>query len=86
MKTVIRNMLAGPLRYAVRQVLQRPGLKKQVRDLVTRMPGVHRIVMRVMFEAPVVAQSKISGDQKNLSPDALRTHRALKQAMRTHRR
>lgn len=86
MKMVITKLLAAPLRYAVRQVLQRPWLKQQVRDMVTRMPGVHSIVMRVMFDASAMGQSKISGDQKHLSPDALRTHRALKQALRTHRR
>jgi hypothetical protein len=86
MSAAIKQLVAGPLRYAVRQILQRPGLKKQVRNLVTRMPGVHRLVLRVMFDAPAMGKSKLSGDQKNLSPQAQRTHRALKQAMRTHRR
>lgn len=86
MKAVLRKVVAGPLRYAVRQILQRPWLKKRVRDMVTRMPRVHGFVLRVMFQAPPVGKSKLSGDQKNLSPQAQRTHRALKQALRTYRR
>jgi hypothetical protein len=86
MKSIMKKVVAGPLRYTVRQVLQRPWLKKKVRDMVTRMPGVHSLVLRVMFDAPAMGKSRISGDQKDLSPQALRVHRALKQAVRTHRR
>ena len=86
MKAIIKTRAAGPLRYAVRYDLQRPGLKKRMRDMVTRMPRLHSLVMRVMFEAPALRQSRLGGDQKNLSPHARRTHRALKQAIRTHRR
>lgn len=84
MSTVVKQLVAGPLRYAVRYVLQRPGLKKRMRDMVTRMPRLHGLVMRVMFEAPA-QQSRLSGDQKDLSPDARRAHRALKQALRSRR-
>jgi hypothetical protein len=86
LKNLIKKAAAGPLRYAVRQILQRPWLKKKIRDMVTRMPGMHSFALRVMFEAPPMGKSKITGDQKNLSPDALRAHRALKQAIRTYRR
>lgn len=86
MKNFLKTLVAGPIRYAVKQILQRPWLKKRVRNMVTRMPGMHSFVLRVMFQAPAMGKSKISGDQKNLSPDALRAHRALKQAIRTHRR
>jgi hypothetical protein len=86
MKTVIRKLAAGPLRYAVRQVLQRPWLKKKIRDMVTHMPGLHRLAMRLMFQAPAAGQAKLSGDLKDLSPEALRIHRALKGAMRTRRK
>jgi hypothetical protein len=86
MKAVLKNLVAGPLRYVVRLILQRPWLKKRVRDMVTRMPGVHSFVLRVMFQSPVMGKPKLSGDQKNLSPDAQRVHRALKQAIRMHRR
>jgi hypothetical protein len=86
MKAIIGKLAVGPLRYAVRYVLQRPGLKKRMRDMVTRMPRLHGFVLRMMFEAPALRQSRLSGDQKNLSPHARRTHRALKQAIRTQRR
>jgi hypothetical protein len=86
MKTVIKKLVATPLRYTVRYVLQRPGLKKRMREMVTRMPRLHGLVLRVMFEAPAMQPSRLSGDQKHLSPDARRVHRALKQAIRIHRR
>ena len=85
MKTVIKQLVAGPLRYAVRYTLQRPWLKKRMREMVTRMPRLHGLVMRVMFQAPAQAPSRLSGDQKNLSPQGRRVHRALKQAIRTRR-
>ena len=86
MKAVIKKLAAGPLRYAMRYVLQRPRLKKRMRDVVTRMPRLHSLVMRAMFEAPVIRQPRLSGDEKNLSPHARRTYRALRQAIRTQRR
>lgn len=86
MNAVFKRLVAGPLRYAVRLVLQRPWLKKRLRDMVTRMPRLHSLVMRVMFQAPAMAQPRISAGQKNLSPDGRRAYRALKQAIRMHRR
>lgn len=85
MKAVVKKVAAVPLRFAARQILQRPWLKKRIRDLVTRMPGLHSLALRVMFQAPAMGTIRISGEQKNLSPQAQRVHRALKQAMRTHR-
>jgi len=84
MKAVINRLIAGPLRYAVRFVLQRPWLKKRVRDMVTRMPRLHATVMRVMFQVPA-AQSRISGDEKNLSPNGRQAYRVLKHAIRVRR-
>lgn len=86
MKAAVKRLVAGPLRYAVRLVLQRPWLKKRVRDMVMRMPRMHKLVMRLMFQAPVVPQNRMAVDQKHLSPQARRVRRALKQAIRTHRR
>lgn len=86
MNVALKQIVARPLRYAVRQVLQRPWLKTRLRDMVTRMPWLHSRLMRVMFQAPAPAQPRISTDQKNLSPNARRAHRALKQAIRTQRR
>lgn len=86
MKAVIKQVVAGPLRFGVRYVLQRPALKKRLRDMVTRMPRLHSLAMRVMFEAPVRAQSRISGDEKNLSPQGRRVHRALKRVIEIQRR
>lgn len=86
MKAIIKQLVVGPLRYAVRQVLQRPWLKKRVREMLTRMPRLHSILMRVMFQVPAPAQRRLGADQKNLSPNAKRAHRALKQAIRTQRR
>lgn len=86
MKAVIKQLVIGPLRYAVRQVLQRPWLKKRVRELLTRMPRLHGLLLRVMFQTPAPAQRRLSADQKNLSPNAQRAHRALKQALRTYKR
>jgi hypothetical protein len=86
MNAVFKRIVAGPLRYAVRLVLQRPWLKKRVRDMVTRMPLLHSLLMRVMFQAPAMAQPRISVDQKNLSSNGRRAHRALKQAIRSRRR
>jgi hypothetical protein len=85
MKAVAKQLVAGPLRYAVRQVLQRPWLKKRVREMITRMPRVHSLLMRVMFQAPAMSKPRIGIDQNNLSPNARRIQRALKQAVRTHR-
>lgn len=84
MQAVIQRLVARPLRYAVKFVLQRPRLKKRMRDMVTRMPGIHAMVMRVMFQAP--ARPRITTGQQHLSPNARRTYRALKQAIRTHKR
>lgn len=86
MKAVIKQAVAGPLRFGVRYVLQRPALKKRLRDMVTRMPRLHSLAMRLMFEAPVRAQARLSGDEKNLSPQGRRMHRALKHAIRVQRR
>lgn len=86
MKAVLKQLGARPLRYVVRQVLQRPWLKTRLRDMITRIPGLHSLLMRIMFQAPAIAQPRISIDQKNLSPNARRAHRALKQAIRTQRR
>lgn len=84
MQPVIQQLVARPLRYAFKFVLQRPRLKKRMRDMVTRMPGVHAMVMRVMFQVP--GRPRISIEQKNLSPNARRAYRALKQAIRTQQR
>ena len=86
MKAAIKRLAAGPLRFAVRLVLQQPWLKRRVRDMVMRMPRLHNLVMRLMSQAPVIAQSRMAVDQKHLSPNARRAQRALKQAIRTHRR
>lgn len=86
MKAAVKQLVAGPLRYVVRQVQQRPWLKKRVRDLITRMPRMHSLVMRLMFQVPAMAQPRIGVDQRNLSPNARRVRRALKQAIRTYRR
>jgi hypothetical protein len=85
MKAIIKQVAVGPLRYAARHVLQRPWLKKRVRDMVTRMPHLHGLLMRVMLQAPA-AQRGMGGDHKDLSPNARRAHRALKQAIRTYRK
>lgn len=85
MKTMLTKILMRPARYLVRQVLQRPWLKKQLRDLLMTMPGLHRVLMRVMFQAPAPVQRKVSMDLKNLSPQAQRVQRALKQAARSAR-
>jgi hypothetical protein len=82
----MKRLIVGPLRYAVRLVLQRPWLKKRARDMVTRMPRLHGLLMGVMFQAPTAGQPKISGELKDLSPHGRRTHRALKQAIRTRRK
>lgn len=86
MKTVMKKLVASTLRYAARQVLQRPWLKKRIREALTRLPGLHGMAIRVLSNAPLATQSKLSGDEKNLSPNALRTYRALKHAMRTYHR
>lgn len=83
MQAVVQQLVARPLRHAVQFVLQRPWLKKRMRDMVTRMPGVHAMAMRVMFQMP--ARPRVNTDQQNLSPNARRTYRALKQAIRTRR-
>ena len=86
MKLAIKRLVAGIVRYAVRLALRRPWLKKRVRDLVTRMPRLHGLAMRVMFQTPAATQARIAPDQKNLSPHARRIHRALQQAIRNERR
>jgi hypothetical protein len=86
MKSVLKQLVARPLRYAVRMVLQRPWLKKRIRDMVTRMPRLHGLVMGVMLQAPAVGQPKISGDARDLTPQARRTYRLLKQAVRSSKR
>lgn len=82
----MKQLVVGPLRYAIRQVLQRPGLKKRVRELLTRMPGLHAFLLRVMFQSPAVAQPRRRAGRTDLSPNAQRAHRALKQAIRTRKR
>jgi hypothetical protein len=84
-KSVIKQLVVGPLRYAIRQVLQRPWLKKRVREMLTRMPGLHAILLRVMFQTPAAAQPRRSAGREDLSPNAQRAHRALKQAIRTRK-
>lgn len=85
MKTVIKQWVARSLRYAGRNVLQRPWLKKHARDMLIRMPRLHALMLRVMFQAPAPVQQRIPTSMKNLSPDARRVHRALKQAIRTRK-
>lgn len=86
MKAVIKQFAAQTLRRGARLVLQRPWLKKRVRDMITRMPGLHAWAMRVMFQSPVPARPRINIEQTGLSPNARRVHSALKQAIRTRRR
>jgi hypothetical protein len=86
MKAAIKQAAVRPLRYAIRLVLQRPWLKKHVRDMIISMPRLHNLVLRVMFQAPAPAKHRVGADQKNLSPNAHRAYRALKQAIRTHKR
>lgn len=83
MKAVIKQLVIGPLRYAIRQVLQRPWLKKRVRETLTRMPRLHAMLLRVMFQTPTAAPPKRATGREDLSPNAQRAHRALKQAIRT---
>jgi len=83
MKTVIKQFVARSLRYAGRSVLQRPWLKKHARDMFIRMPRLHALMLRVMFQAPAPVQQRVPTSMKNLSPNAQRMHRALKQAIRT---
>lgn len=85
MQPVVQQLIARPLRYVAKFVLQRPRLKKCMRDMVMRMPGVHVTIMRMMFQAPVSARSKISIEQENLSSNARRNYRALTQAIRNQR-
>jgi len=85
MKAVIKSFAAHFVRSGARFVLQRPWVKKRVRDMVTRVPRLHNYAMRVMFEAPVPAQYSLPIGQEDLSPNAQRMHRALKQAIRTRR-
>lgn len=85
MKTAIKQAVARALRYAGRNVLQRPRLKKHARDMLVRMPRLHALMLRVMFQAPAPAQRRGATHLKNLSPDAQRVHRALRQAVRTHK-
>jgi hypothetical protein len=84
MQAAVQQLVARPLRYAAKFVLQRPWLKKRMRDMVIRMPGIHAMVMRVMFQAP--ARPRITAEQKHLSSNGRRVYRALKQAIRTHQR
>jgi hypothetical protein len=86
MNAVMKRLVVRPLRYAVRLVLQRPWLKKRAREMVTRMPRLHGLVMGVMFQAPGSGQPRISGELKDLSPNGRHAHRLLKQAIRTRRR
>lgn len=86
MKTAIKQVVARSLRYAGRNILQRPWLKKHARELLMRMPRLHALMLRVMFQAPAPAQRRGPTHLKNLSPDAQRAHRALRQAIRTHKR
>ena len=85
MSAIIKNIVVGPLRFAARQILQRPGLKKRVRAMIMRMPRVYGLLMRLMFHTPAPARRKLAIDQGQLSPDAQRVQRALKQALHTRR-
>lgn len=85
MSAVIKKIVVGPLRFAARQILQRPGLKKRVRAMIMRMPRVYGLLMRVMFHTPAPTRRKLVVGQDQLSPDAQRVQRALKQALRTRR-
>ena len=86
MKAAIKRLIAGPLRYAIRFVLQRPGLKTWARGMITRVPRLHGFLMRAMFQAPATTRPKLGVDQENLSPNARRAYRALRQSLRTYRR
>lgn len=85
MNAVIQRFVALPLRYAVRQVLQRPWLKKHMRQLLTRLPRLHGYLMRVMFHLPSRGKRPVHLELTDLSPHAQRIHRALKQAIRSRR-
>jgi hypothetical protein len=86
MIVVVKQLVAGPVRYVARQILQRPWLKDRVRDMVMRFPRLHSLVMGVMLQPTATAKHSISGDEKDLSLNAHRAYRALKQAIRTHQR
>lgn len=86
MKAFVKTLVARSLRHAGRTVLQRPWLKKHARDMLKRMPGLHGLMLRVMFQAPAPARQRDAVHMQHLTPDARRVHRALRQAIRTHRR
>jgi len=85
MKTFVKRLVAGPLRYVVRLILQRPWLKTRARALITHMPRLHRLLLRIMFQTPVQVQKRTVVNHVDLSPNARRTQRALEQAIRTRR-
>lgn len=79
----IKQLAIPPLRFVVRQVLQRPWLKRYLRGALTRMPRVHSFLLRVMFKAP--RRRKDIFNTKDISPHAQLVQSALKQAMRNQR-
>lgn len=77
------RLINGPLRYLVRQVLGRPWLKQRLRQLLTRMPRTHGLLLRVLARAPGRTQGRVTPEQAALSPHARRIARALQQALRS---
>jgi hypothetical protein len=85
MKAAIKSLVAAPLRFAIKQVLQRPQLKKVARALLIRAPRLNALLMRLMFIAPASTRRRKALPRDGLSPQAQRVERALRQAIRSRK-
>lgn len=86
MRVSIKSLVAAPLRFVVKQVLQRPRLKRLARALLTRAPRLSAPLMGIMFIAAAPTRHRAGLARHGLSPQAQRVERALQQAIRSRKR